>query len=241
MIKLSIISHFYNHIEKVNEQLARWSQLPAQILSMVEFILVDDFSDTEFVPPVTPLNLRCFKVDTDIDWNQAGCRNLGVLNARGEWSLLFDIDQKLTPAAVPVILANLDRLDPSTLHYLRAEDSYDDINKVTSEFHVNSFLVNTSKFKTIGLYDEDFTGHYGYEDLYLPYMWEKNGGLKTLLREPFFFEGNLNFRTESLNRDLERNAALGNQKVALLAQHQGPGAVRPTHLLRFQWHELNKK
>ena len=238
MIKLSIISHFYNHLEKVHEQLQRWAQLPEALLPLLEFILVDDFSDTEFIPPPTPLNLRCFRVDTDIAWNQAGCRNLGVVNARGEWSLMFDIDQKLTPQAIPVILANLDRLDKATLHYLRAEDSFDDINNVKSEFHVNSFLFNTQKFKTIGMYDEDFAGHYGYEDLYLPVMWEKNGGSKTLLREPFFFEGNLNFRTESLNRDLTRNAALGNQKVAMLAQVQASKVVRPMNLLRFQWHEL---
>ncbi len=238
MVKLSVVSHFYNHLDKVYEQLERWSQLPPQLIPFVEFILVDDFSDKEFVPPKTPLNLRCFRVDSDVEWNISGSRNLGIFNATGEWTLVFDIDQKLTYQAIPVILANMQKLDKSALHYLRAEDSWDDINKVKAEFHTNSFLFNTQKFKNIGMYDEDFAGHYGYEDLYVPIMWEKNGGTKTLLREPFFFEGNLNFKTENLSRDLSRNDAVVKQKLLMLSQHQGKGAVRPTHFLRFQWHEL---
>ena len=80
------------------------------------------------------------------------------------------------------------------------------------------------------MYDEDFAGNYGYEDLYLPYVWEKNGGIKTIYGNEKFFKDK-NFKTTSLNRDLSINKSLAEKKLA-------NGAVKPTNLIRFQWKKI---
>jgi len=237
-MRLSIISHFYNHVDEVLHQLDRWRQIDPALLAQLEFIVVDDHSDQIIPLPAGNLKLRVFRVETDIDWNQAGARNLGALMAQGEWGLFFDIDQALTPEALPVILHNLDRLDTATMYSLRARGLYNDVDQVEAAFHVNSFLVHLPTFRKLGMYDEDFVGHYGYEDIYLPLVWQANGGKRLLLNEPCFFEGNLGFRTERLDRSLERNKALGTAKLQALQARQGPVKVSPSHLLRFEWREM---
>ena len=238
MVRLSIVSHFYNHLDQVLRQLERWRGIDPALLAQVEFILVDDHSDQALTLPAGNLDLRVFRVETDIDWNQAGARNLGALMARGEWGLFFDIDQALTPEALPVILHNLDRLERDTMYALRAHGLYNDIDQVDAPFHANTFLVHLPTFRRLGMYDEDFAGHYGYEDIYMPLVWQANGGKRVLLSEPCFFDGNLGFRTERLDRSLERNKALGTAKLVALQSRQGPVKSCPSHLLRFEWREM---
>lgn len=84
MSKLSIISHFYNHHQMVIDQIKYWETLPNEFLSQVEFILVDDCSDQIAATPKTKLNLKLFRIKTDITWNQGGARNLGAFNAKSD-------------------------------------------------------------------------------------------------------------------------------------------------------------
>src|SRR4051812_37755228 len=104
MIKLSIISHFYNSQDKVIEQIERWRRIDPKALSGIEFILVDDCSDE--VPDIKGynLNIRLIRIDTDISWNQPGARNLAALSARGEWGLFFDIDQVIDVDAIGMLV-----------------------------------------------------------------------------------------------------------------------------------------
>jgi glycosyltransferase involved in cell wall biosynthesis len=227
MTKLSIISHYYNHPQMVHDQIAYWESLPDSFLSQVEFILVDDCSEQMPIIPKTKLNLKLFRVITDLPWNQAGARNLGAFNASGEWALYFDIDQKFYLEPLLSILSNLNSLDNMTMYYMRIKELIDiTVNKSLSN-HPNTFLVNLSKFKIHAMYDEDFVGHYGYEDLYMPQVWEKNGGKRVLFNEIDFFE-DMGFGTTNLDRDLSRNLALAQQKMAT-------GTKNSPSILRFEW------
>lgn len=231
MPKLSIISHYYNHPQMVQDQIAYWETLPDSFLEQVEFILVDDCSATTPVIRPTKLNLKVYRVITDLPWNQAGARNLGAFNATGEWALYFDIDQKFFAEPMASVIANLDRMDTMTMYYLRIKELIDITVNKPLDFHPNSFLVNLAKFKQHGLYDEDFVGHYGYEDLYMPQMWEKRGGKRVLFSDAIFFE-DMDFGTTNLNRDLSRNLALAQQKIA-------KGYKRPIGILRFDWEQID--
>lgn len=93
--------------------------------------------------------------------------------------------------------------------------------------HPNTFFVNLAKFKQFGMYDEDFSGHYGYEDLYMPQVWEKNGGKRSLFNGADYFK-DLGFGTRNLDRDLTRNLALAQFKLAT-------GSKNSTSILRFEW------
>ena len=230
MPRLSIISHYYNHPEMVEAQIAYWESLPEAFLARVEFVLVDDCSEQMPTLRPTKLDLKVFRVISDVPWNQAGARNLGAFTATGEWALYFDIDQKFFYEPVVTVLVNLHTLDPMTMYYMRIKNYVDsNVNQPLSH-HPNSFLVNLARFKQWGMYDEDFAGHYGYEDLYMPLVWERNGGRRVLFDKLEFFE-DMGFRTSNLDRDLSRNKALAEAKLAA-------GAKNSHGILRFEWTKL---
>lgn len=230
MTKLSIISHYYNHPQMVLDQITYWESLPDSFLSQVEFVLVDDCSAQIPEIETTKLNLKVFRVITDLPWNQAGARNLGAFNASGQWALYFDIDQKFYFEPMLSILSNLDSLDTMTMYYMRIKELIDITVNQSLLNHPNTFLVNLEKFKIHAMYDEDFVGHYGYEDLYMPKVWEKNGGKRVLFNNTDFFE-DMGFGTTNLNRDLSRNLALAQQKMAA-------GTKNSPGILRFEWKSL---
>jgi glycosyltransferase involved in cell wall biosynthesis len=232
MPKLSFISNYYNYPEKVEEQISYWESFPESFLSEVEFILIDDCSEQRVAFRPTTLNLRVFRITTAIAWNQAGARNLGACNANGEWSLFSDIDQRFYLQPMQKLLTRLNNLDPMFIYYPKAKN-ITDLDGSPKSVHVNTILVNTQKFKEMGLYDEDFAGHYGYEDLYLPEVWERHGGYRAILGDMEYFE-DLRFRTKTLDRDLTRNHMLKEEKTAA-------GAKNAPGILRFDWEAVSLK
>jgi hypothetical protein len=238
--KLTVISHFLNHHDRVQEQLNRWKSIQNEILDKVEFLIIDDCSDAIPDLDFEGLNARLYRITTDIKWNQAGARNLATVLAKSEWALYFDIDQHLTNAALPAILGNLSNLDSNTLYHLSIKNLWNSIDNVKSEFHPASFLANVERMKEIGMWDEDFAGHYGYEDIYMPLMWDRNGGARLLLSSPYFFEENLDFRSQGLDRSLDRNKQLGLEKINKMNQDQKEIPVRPHSMLRFNYICLKK-
>jgi hypothetical protein len=230
MKKLSIISHFYNHPEMVLQQVRYWERLPDIFLNQVEFILVDDCSEQSPVMPATKIDLKIYRISSEIPWNQAGARNLGVFNASSEWTLYFDIDQHFYTEPMFSVLNQIDTLNKNTLYYFKIKQLIDTVNNVSLSYHPSTFLVHTASFKKMGMYDEDFAGHYGYEDLYMPRVWEKNGGVRTLFSTPDFFEDS-SFGTSNLSRDLSRNAALGADKLR-------NGTFNSVGILRFRWEQV---
>jgi glycosyltransferase involved in cell wall biosynthesis len=230
MKKLSIISHFYNHHAMVEKQISYWKSLPDQLKENIEFILVDDCSDDNRYFNCENLNLKMYRIISDIPWNQAGARNLGTFQASGDWALFMDIDQFFYAEPFENLIQNLDSLNKNSMYYFQIKELIDiTANKLLSH-HPNTFLTHLATFKDNGMYDEDFTGHYGYEDLYLPRVWQKNGGELTLFSNTIYFE-DLGFGTQNLNRDLTRNQALAQFKLAT-------GTKNSTSLLRFEWHRI---
>jgi glycosyltransferase involved in cell wall biosynthesis len=238
MFKLSVISHFYNHLEGVQAQIDSWNQLPDHLIPHVEFILIDDCSEQQIQLKPSRINLRLYRISTDIHWNQAGARNLGIFHARAPWMLLFDIDQRLTPETLPTILLNLHALEPNVMYSLITKGLYNGIDRVKADRHISTFLVNRDRFKEIGVYDEDFVGHYGYEDIFMHLMWMINGGREAFLNQPYFFEVELNFKTERLDRNLERNKLLMAEKYNNAIKKLESVKLSPQNILRFQWHQV---
>ncbi len=134
MPKLSVISHYYNHPQMVQNQIDYWSSLPDSFLSQVEFVLVDDCSEQTPVFPATRIDLKVFRVTTDVPWNQAGARNLGAFNASGEWALFFDIDQRFYAEPMAGVLASLHTLDKKTMYYMRIKELIDITNNTSKKY-----------------------------------------------------------------------------------------------------------
>jgi glycosyltransferase involved in cell wall biosynthesis len=230
MPSLSLVTHFYNHPERVQDQLAYWATLPAKILSRVEFVVVDDGSRQRPVVNASGLDLRLFRINSDIAWNQSGARNLGAFHANGDWAIFFDIDQKLHADPIRRILEHLYKLDDMTMYYLRSDNATDANIGTMLPFHLNTFLVKLRNFRTYGMFDEDFAGHYGFEDLYMSHRWERSGGKRAVLEDFNYFE-DLGFGTTTLDRDLSRNKLLQEQKLR-------DGCRNAPGILRFEWEQV---
>ena len=107
-------------------------------------------------------------------------------------------------------------------------DQFVDSNTNTPmNVHPNTFLVDATMFRTTGMYDEDFAGNYGYEDLYLPYVWEHYGGMRQIFGKSAYF-ADQHFKTSNLNRSTEINKELALSKI-------NDGIKKPINLIRFQW------
>ena len=116
------------------------------------------------------------------------------------------------------------------MYYLRSDNQFDANIGQKLSCHPNTYLVNLKQFKVHGMFDEDFAGHYGYEDLFMPRVWEKHGGKLVMLNDLNYFD-DLGFRTTNLNRDLSRNKLLAEQKLEA-------GTKNSSGMLRFDWERV---
>jgi hypothetical protein len=228
-ISLSLVTHHLNGHHKVQALLLELSKLDEQVRAQFEIIIVDDCSDKVIIPQINGLNLKAYRVTDDIPWNQAGARNLGCLMAESPWVLFFDIDQVPLEDSVSIILRSIQDLESNCLYYFYVKDFIDSNLKKQLDIHPNTFLANTQRFKTTCMYDEDFAGHYGYEDLYLPYVWEFYGGKRLILgNQPLFKD--TKFKTEKLDRSSLINEALALKKI-------NTGIKKPNSFIRFSWED----
>jgi glycosyltransferase involved in cell wall biosynthesis len=221
---LSVITHVYNAQGGVDEQLDSWRTLPAAIREKIEFIVIDDYSDSPLSVDANGLNVRLFRVLDDIDWNMPGCRNLAALHASAPWMLFFDVDNVLPPPMAVRLIEGLPSLDSSTLYVFRRV--HDGVEVAP---HINSFLITKRGFYRAGGYDEDFAGHYGFEDVLFRNMWRRYVGKEVMLADIAFLQKG--WRTNSLDRDLTRNQALIQFKATT-------GFAKPKGYVRFDWEEI---
>ena len=225
MADLTLITHVYNAQGPVDRQLALWKQFSPELLARLQFLVIDDHSDAALVVDKGPLNLRLVRVADDIHWNMPGCRNLAATLAATEWMLFFDVDNVVSEASLRKIVGALQQLDLQRLHVFRRTE-----NGVDVEPHINSFLISRQGFWRAGGYDEDFSGHYGFEDVLFRMMWRKHVGTEVLLTDIAFEQ--IAFRTSGLDRDLARNQAL-------IARRAAAGLPKPKGMLRFSWDEVS--
>lgn len=230
--KLTIATHFYNNEGALQLQLDTWRSYPDYILEHLEFIVVDDHSDIPitFDHSITStLSIRLFRVDSDIAWNQAGCRNLIFQHLRTPWALLYDVDHIISSNHLQILIAGLDSLNKQTMYRFKRKQNSQDVNTA-----VNCYLAGSEALKNSAGYDEDFCGYYGFEDVCFVHQWQKNG--YQIVQFTNVVLNTSISRTRHLNRDLSRNEELLQAKLSHSEELPGPS-------IRFSWHEalLTKK
>ncbi len=224
MSQLTVITHVYNAQAGVDHHLALWRQYDPALLAQLEFLIIDDCSDTPITLDRQGLNLRLLRVDDDIAWNMPGCRNLAAMQAHSDWLLFFDVDNVTTEHNIHRMVAACPKLERNRLHvFSRRHDG------LMVEPHINTYLISRWGYFRAGGYDEDFSGHYGFEDVLFRNQWRKHVGGEVLLPDIVFEQ--MGWRTNNLNRDITRNQALVNYKAAL-------GLPKPKGCLRFDWTEV---
>lgn len=114
-------------------------------------VIIDDC----YPEPLGPLDgMKVYRIIDDIKWNQPGARNLGVHVSNG-WIINVDIDHLVTKEMVEEMRKYV--WQRGHIYFLGRED--DDM------LH-NFFLVHKDDFEHAGGWDEDFSGHWGYDDYY---------------------------------------------------------------------------
>lgn len=224
--QITLITQVYNQPEAVARHVASWKALPAEVRRALEFIVVDDCSDVPLaVPDRGDLNLRLFRVIDDIDWNMPGCKNLAALMARADFLLFFDCDNIAPAAGLAALARAAGQLRPDVLYNFRRvlEDGQE------MPPHINTLLMSKRGFFQAGGMDEDFCGHYGYEDVHFHHMWRHHVGTELLLADIAFTQ--LGYRTSTMNRDTSRNQALIHEKINVQRYRRSTGK------LRFNWSE----
>ena len=121
-------------------------------------VIVDDCYPE---PLGTIEGIDVYRVLDDITWNQPGARNLGFQESEG-WIVCADIDHLITRENVEQILKL--KKEKGTVYYLGREDTNSR----------NVYLIHKDDFEKVGGYDEDFCGHYGYDDILIYYQFLKN-------------------------------------------------------------------
>jgi glycosyltransferase involved in cell wall biosynthesis len=135
--KLSVVTHVYNEQATMDVHVNFWKTLPAEILSQVEFLCVDDCSDVPLTIQRGHLNLRLFRVIDEIDWNMPGCKNLAVAMSRADWLLFFDVDNLLDARGFSMIVGALGSLQRSTMYRFRRIQDGKEVDS-----HINTMVLS---------------------------------------------------------------------------------------------------
>lgn len=145
-------------------------QLPEDIRTAVEFVIIDDGSPIKYDIGTFDLNITWLRINEDIPWNQAGALNLGVTYAKSDKNFITDLDQELPESSFRYLI---NCRNPGRNFYKIYQESRENgVKKRGKVFnfgdryygHPNTFFMSRARFMRFFGYDEDFAGNYGSED-----------------------------------------------------------------------------
>jgi hypothetical protein len=148
---------YYLNPGMLAEQYRVFKALPCAIKEALRLIVVDDGSpaDAAWAEDIG-VELKVFRMDEDIRWNQDACRNLAVAEAVTDWILMTDIDHVVPEETWGRVLDM--PLEPNTA-YRFSRVSMPELEPY--KLHPNTWLMRKTLFDLVGGYDERFRGWYG--------------------------------------------------------------------------------
>ena len=138
-----------------------------------------------------------------------GAKNLGAIQAKGDWLFFYDADQFLDAQGLKKLVEQLKILPSNTLYRF---DRYKLTDHSMLPVHQNCQVVSKQDYINMGGYDEDFSGAYGHDDSYFERIWTFRKGKITVLDEPFILDDG-ELATQSLSRDTRKNRVLRRKKM----------------------------
>ena len=195
--EITIVYTFYGQFERLDDIIKEKHPLS-------RVVIIDDC----YPKPLGKLKgIEVYRVLDNILWNNPGAKNLGFHVSNG-WIVYADIDHLVTKVNVDEILSlNKER---GVIYFLGRKDV------VTGEEldYWGTFVMHKDDFETVGGYDEDFSGHYGYDDSLFLEQCQRN----LIVREVRYIKIQLhdNSHTKNVYRDTIINRELLNQKQGII-------------------------
>ena len=234
-IQLSYVVPVYfnqQNAHTLTDLLLHYAAYAREVTEHIQFVIVDDCSPLPIeIPPAIKLNISLFRIQSDIRWNQCGARNLGVVYAKSPRILLTDSDHCFPEKLLKDILNS--RIPKKTIYKFKR------INQHGLAMGKNINIFYTSKavfFQALG-YDEEFSGNYGYEDVYFNELQRRLGNSVryfTRFKKIVATEVDRESSYHSLQRDTVINEALYKKKMELL-QEKDPFVSHSRRFLQFDW------
>jgi len=227
-IELTYITHFYfdgTSDASIKKLLTTYSTYDTELLKRIHFVLVDDHSKTPVDVSGINLNITYIKITDNIEWNQAGARNIGSVYARSEKILMTDIDHWFREETLKKICATR---TPSKIAYKFYR--IDGLGQLTKG-HPNTFLISRSRFIKFFGYDTDFSGGYGGEDQWFVKFQKFHGTLFKYFPKQYTCSRRTDLdkkiEDHSLIRDHTRNSSIYDKKLLSLKTYgSGSGHSR---------------
>lgn len=222
-MQLTIAHPYYNNEALIRRNMTLWSAFPDKLRRVCLFLLIDDGSAIPLkLKPDVPMNLCIARVTRNIPWNQPGARNLAMSLTPTEWCYIADLDHTLTIKCCNKLLD--ERLNRDTVYFFkRRTESGEDRGS-----HISSFCIHKYAYWQAGGFDEDFCGHYGWDDFLLYDIFKQKFTLHTFDEYVTYYDKN---KTEGLNRSARWNKYLIRFKRWQLAR----GRYKNKRVLRFPW------
>lgn len=141
-----------------------WNSYPPEIKHHIHFILVDDGSRPILNldgQNINDLELDVYRINEDLYWNTPGARNLALLVADTRIVFLSDMDCLVTNDTAQAMLEYAPTMEMNARYFLgkRKKDGTHMYFRERSAL----FMHKTAALKT-GIFDEDFTGAWGFDD-----------------------------------------------------------------------------
>ncbi len=218
--------------------LNHYSTYDREILSKIQFVIVDDCSPIAVnVPGYINLNYQLLSIESNIPWNQAGARNLGAVYAVSPKIILTDCDHIFPEILLRKILES--RIPRRTVFRFRREDAQS--RPIKSAFNI--FYTSKSVFFSSLGYDEEFCGFYGYEDQFFRELQLKVGNkISRFSMRHRIISSDIDreHSYHSLERDTQRNRRLWVWKQSLLKSND-PFSSHSRLFLNFSFKKVKEQ
>jgi hypothetical protein len=166
LAKIGLVYAYFDNPQMLRHHLDKWLQYDSSVLRRMQFIIVDDCSQTVAADTVIrdrwgshrPVDFMVFRVQVNRPWGQDGARNIAMKQTEAMWNLMTDMDHELSPSAALRMNKFVDDYAERGHYYMpgRCRSSGTPYHS-----HPNTFLFHKQDFWEMGGYDEDFVGYYG--------------------------------------------------------------------------------
>lgn len=215
----------------------------------LELLIVDDCGDPPAEIPAdiqAMLPCKLFRVLEDIPWNQPGARNLAIEHADTRLILFVDPDMVFPAAMMDLMLADGGKLELGHVIRFQLRHRVGHAKGHIDASSPNTWFLHVVDFKSIGGYDEDYSGHKGWSDVQLLDIMRSAYKVRhrSDLFAEFYNESEIpDAMVKSLDRNVKHNRYMRLGKVrqanltgGWLKYAQQVVCKRPS--LRFKWEQV---